>query len=110
MRLEGHPFLGDLAQLGQTEHLKSAAVGQDRTVPTGHLVQPAQLGHNLIAGAQMQMIGVAEHNLAADILQIQCGKPALDGCCGGHIHKCRGLYRTMYGFKLPAACIVLLFE
>ena len=30
-------LLGDLAQLCQTEHLKSAAVGQDRPVPAGKL-------------------------------------------------------------------------
>ena len=66
--VEGHALLGDLAQLGKAEHLKPAAVGQNGTVPLGELVQPAHIRHQLVAGTQMQVVGVAQHDLRADVL------------------------------------------
>ena len=42
---KGHALLSDLAQLCQTEHLKSAAVGQDRPIPAGELVQTTHIRH-----------------------------------------------------------------
>ena len=35
VRGKGHALLGDLAQLCEAEHLKSAAVGEDGAVPAG---------------------------------------------------------------------------
>ena len=67
MRVKGHAFFGDLAQLGQAEHLEPAAVRQDGAIPLGELVQAAHLGHQLITGAQMQMVGVAQHDLGTDV-------------------------------------------
>ena len=56
---KGHALFGDLAQLCQTEYLKSTAVGQNGAVPAGKFVQTAHLCHQLVAGTQMQMVGVA---------------------------------------------------
>ena len=68
MGVEGHAFLSNLAQLSQAEYLESAAVRQNGAVPLGELVQSAHLGHQLITGAQMQMVSIAQHDLGADIL------------------------------------------
>ena len=68
MGLELHAVFIELAQLGQREHLESAAVGQYRAIPVHEAVQPARLGDQILAGAQMQMIGVGEDNLRADLL------------------------------------------
>ena len=110
MRRKRHALFGDLAQLGQTEHLKSAAVGQDGAVPAGKFVQAAHIGHQLIAGTQMQMVSVAEHHLCADVFQIVCGQAALDGAGSGHVLEGRGLHRTVYGFELAPPGIVFLLE
>ena len=110
MRGEGHALLGDLTQLCQTEHLKSAAVGQDRPVPAGKLVQAAHIRYQLVAGTQMQMVGVAQHDLRADILQILRRQAALDGTSGGNVLEGRGLHRAVHGFELAPPGAVLLLE
>ena len=108
--MEGHALLGNVAQLGQAEYLKAAAVGQNGAVPAGKLVQAAHIGHDLVAGAQMQVVGVAQHDLGADILEVKGGKAALDGAGSGDIHKRRGLYGAVHRFKDAAAGMALLFE
>ena len=85
MRVERYAFLGNVAQLGKAEHLKSAAVGQDRAVPAGKLVQAAHIGNDLITGTQVEMIGVAQHDLCADFFQIMCRKPAFDRGSSGNV-------------------------
>ena len=72
MRIKGYALFGDLAQFGQTEYLKSTAVRQNGPIPAGKFVQPSQISHHLVPGTQVQMVGVAQHNLCADLLQIQC--------------------------------------
>ena len=91
--VEGNALLGDLAQLGQAEHLEPTAVGQDGTVPLSEFVQTAHLGHQLITGAQMQMVGVAQHDLGTDVFQIQRRQTAFDGGGGGNVHGMRGSAR-----------------
>lgn len=49
-------------------------------------MQPAHIAHQGIGGAQVQMVGIAQHNLGVDILQIKGGKPALNGPSGGNVH------------------------
>ena len=108
--VEGHALLGDLAQLGKAEHLKPAAVGQNGTVPLGELVQPAHIRHQLVAGTQMQVVGVAQHDLRADVLEIQRRKPALDGGGGGNVLEGGGLHSTVYRSKFATAGGSLLFD
>ena len=107
---EGHALLGDLTQLCQTEHLKSAAVGQDRAVPAGKFVQTAHIRYQLIAGTQMQMVGVAQHDLCADIFQILRRQAALDGTGGGNVLEGRGLHRAVHGFELAPPGVMFLLE
>ena len=51
VRLKRHALVSDLAEFRQTENLKPAAVGQNRTRPSGKGVQPAQFRHDLMPGA-----------------------------------------------------------
>ena len=60
MRLKVGPFLGDDAPLRQAEHLKPAAVGEDRPRPADEAMKAAAPRDELVAGAQQQVIGVAE--------------------------------------------------
>ena len=110
VRGKGHALLGDLAQLCEAEHLKSAAVGEDGAVPAGKLVQTAHLCHQLVARTQMQMVGVAEHDLRTDVLQVMGRQAALDGAGGGNILECGGLHRAVYGLELAPPGVVLLLE
>ena len=85
MALEGHALFCDLAQRGQGEHLEAAAVGQDRTIPIHKAVQAACFLHQGFAGAQMQMIGIGQQNLRADLLHLAAGH-GLDAGLRAHWH------------------------
>ena len=63
-----------LVQLAQAEGLKAAAVREYGLAPGIELVQAAAAGHQLVAGAQVQMIGVAEDDLSAEGVEIVGGK------------------------------------
>ena len=66
-------------------------------------MQAAHFPHHLIGGTQMQMVGVAELHLAADVLQILSAERALDGTLGAHIHKHRGLDSAVGAGEFTAA-------
>ena len=62
---EGHPLLGELAEVGQAHHLEAARVGQDRPLPVHQAVQPPEPRHPLGPGPQHQVIGIAEQDVGA---------------------------------------------
>ena len=68
MGLEGNPFLGYIAKLCKGENLKPAAVGKNRLIPIKELVDTAKLINNVLAGANVQMVGVGKLHLTADML------------------------------------------
>ena len=76
MRGERHALFLDLAQLCERKHLKAAGIGQDRTVPGHEFVDAAELAHDFVARAQMQVVGVGELDLCADALQILSARDA----------------------------------
>ena len=98
-----YPLLPDPPQARQRKHLKAAAVGEDGAVPAGEFMQPAHAVDEVISGAHMQMVGVAQHHLTVQLLQIEGGHAALDGAAGGNIHKRRGLHGAVGGFKYAPA-------
>ena len=65
MRAEDHAFVRDFSQIGETENLKAARIGEDRSRPGHEAVQAAEPADAFVAGTQIQMIGVAEQNLHA---------------------------------------------
>ena len=50
-------------RVAQREDLEAAGVGQDRPVPAHEAVQAAELGDQLVAGPEVQVVGVAEQDL-----------------------------------------------
>ena len=73
---------------GQAVDLEAAAVGEDRAVPAHEAVQAAQLGDQVVAGPQGEMIGVAEDDLRAGFAS-WCGRQTLDGGLGADRHEHR---------------------
>ena len=88
VRLEAHALLAHLADLGQRHDLEAAAVGEDRPVPAHEGVQAAEAGDALGAGAQHQVIGVAEHDVGAGRLHL-VEVERLDGGRGADRHERR---------------------
>ena len=70
MALECHALFGELAQRGEAHHLKPARIREDRVRPARHLVQPAKLGDPLRAGAQHQVIRIAEDDVGAGLAHL----------------------------------------
>src|SRR5690606_15415954 len=68
-RSELDAFLGDLAQTVQAEDLETARIGQNGLVPLHETMQPAVLFHDVGAGAQPQMEGIAQDDLRADLVE-----------------------------------------
>lgn len=58
---EGHAVVVNFARLREREDLESARVRQHGTRPLHEAVQSAHLGHEVVAGAEVEMIGVAQH-------------------------------------------------
>ena len=94
---KGDALLPDLPQGRQRKHLKSAGICQNRAVPVHELVEAAHLAHDLIAGTQVQMIGVGQFDLAAHRFQIQSRHAAFDGSLRPHVHEYRRLHRAAMG-------------
>ena len=70
VRAELHALLADLAHRREAEDLVAAAVGQDRMRPADERVQAAGARDQLVAGTQVQVVGVAEDDLGARILDV----------------------------------------
>ena len=58
-------------------------------------MQSPALLYQLVARAQVQMVGVGQLHLTADVLQIPGAESALDGPLGAYVHEHRGLDRAM---------------
>ena len=83
--LEGYALLADLADTGEGKDLKPAAVGEDGLGPAHEAVQAARLADQILAGAQVQVVGVGQHDLRADFQHLARGH-GLDGGGGAHGH------------------------
>src|ERR1043166_1518912 len=70
MRAESGAFFGDRPPLRQAEDLVAPAVGENRLVPADEAMQSASARDHVVAGPQVQMIGVAQQNLRAERLEI----------------------------------------
>ena len=64
------PFLVHFAPRGKAEHLIAAAVGEDRLVPADECVKAAECADALGARPQIQMIGIGEDDLRAQVVEI----------------------------------------
>ena len=101
MGFEGSAFLGDLGEILEAEDLKTAAVGEDGPVPVHEFMQAAEAADQLMAGPDVEMVGVAEDDLGAQLLEVFRGH-ALDRGLGAHRHEDRGLHRAVQGAHLAA--------
>ncbi len=86
MGAELNALVGDFAQLRKRENLESAGVGEHGAGPTDEFVQAAHAADGLVAGAQVEVIGVAEDDLCAEGFEDVLGD-GLDGACGADWHE-----------------------
>ena len=91
---EDHTILADLADMLQAEDLKPAAVGEDAAAPVDELVQPAGALDKLVAGPEVEVVGVAEYDPISHIAQFFLAH-GLDRALGAHGHEDGGLDGTV---------------
>ena len=65
---ESNALVGDFPIFGKRKHLESAAVGKYRPVPADEFVETASLTDDVHAGAEIQVIGVAEDDSGIDVV------------------------------------------
>ena len=109
MRMEGHALLLDLAQGRQRKHLKAARVGQHRAVPPHELVQAAHRLDDLVARADMQVVGVGQLDLAAQLLEVERIDRALDRARRADVLEDRRLHNAVRGAEFAPASFALGF-
>src|SRR5262245_42155693 len=99
VRLKLCAVFGDDAAISEAEHLKAAAVRQDRPVPADEMMQAPTSRDQLVAGPQEEMIGVAENDLgtAVDEVAVERGFHRPLRANG---HERRGLNQSVRGLEL----------
>ncbi|MNJ41049.1 hypothetical protein D3C77_359560 [compost metagenome] len=99
---EGHGLLGQLGDSRQAHDLKAAGVRQDRLVPAHELMQPAEALHPLRAGTQHQVVGVAQQDVGAGLLDL-IHRHRLDRGGGADRHEGGGADVAARGLQHPGA-------
>src|SRR5947209_19199969 len=86
--------LAHAAQVFEAKDLIPAAVGQDGTVPCHETMQSTRLFDKIDARPQIQMVGIGQNDLGADLAQFMRGR-CLNRSLGCYWHECRRLYRAV---------------
>src|SRR5688572_33452952 len=63
-------LLCDSAPVREAEDLVSAAVSQDRPLPSDELMKPPATRNELVPGTQQEVIRVGEHDLRARVFEV----------------------------------------
>ena len=86
VRGKAHAVVGDVVERGERKDLEAAAVRQNGAVPVHELMQPPCARDELVAGTHIEVIGVGEDDLRADLFEV-AREHALDGRlrADGHI-------------------------
>ena len=61
-----------------------------------------------IAGAEMQMVSIRQHNLTADLAKVFGSQTAFDRARSRDVHENGGFNSTVYRFQTSAPCVTLL--
>ena len=96
--VEIHPLVRDLPQRRERKHLKAAAVGEYRAVPVHEFVQSARTLDQLVAGTEIEVVGVGQQYLRPRRLHLFRRQPfhrrfRADG------HETRGVHDAVVGVK-----------
>jgi hypothetical protein len=94
MGSEFDAFFAHLAQRVQAEDLKAAGVGEHGVRPGDEAVQAAHAANQLMTGAQIEVVSVAEDDLRVQLFEQVLGN-GFDGARGADRHEGRGLDESM---------------
>ncbi len=97
------PLLGDPSHFAEAEHLETAGIGEDRTVPAHETMQPAVHPNDVRSGTQPQVKRVAEDHLCPHATQVKRAH-GLDRAIGADRHECRRFHHAMRQREPAPAC------
>ena len=97
-----HALFGDLAKTRQRKDLKAPRVRQNGLIPTHKTVKTAVLFNHVKTGAQPQVKGIAQNDLAFNFFQFT-RRHGLNGTVRAHRHKDRCLHRTVIELHFASA-------
>ena len=106
MTLERHPFIVYLAGLRERENLEAARIGEHRIRPAHEPMQTTQPSNHIVAGAQVEVIGIGEHERSAQFPDLDRGE-RLDRCLRANGSKNRRNEITMRCGENPCAGAVV---
>jgi len=112
VRTEKGSFFVQPHQIGERENLKSATVGQDRSIPTEKPVQSAEIMDNLFTGSKRKMIGITQNHFGTSLFELSDFDP-FDGSERSDGHKRREFDGSVSRLESPSpgvAAIVLMDE
>ena len=101
-RAELDPVVADLADLREAEDLEATGVGQNGATPSHEAMEAAEITHDVGAGAQQQVVGIAEHDLRAGGVEV-LGRERLDGRLRADRHEDGCIDDAMGGRETAAA-------
>ena len=113
MRSEFSAVLTDPAPARETEDLIPAAVGKDWPFPPDEPMQPAGARDQVVAGSQIEVVGITKDDLSANalaqVLDVAM-RDALDGALGADRHKGGRLHHSVRRAHLAAPCCAVARE
>ena len=100
--LETDALFLNLVEFAQAEDLVAAAIGEDGTSPVHEAVQAAGPIDQLVAGTQVEVVGIAQNDAGVELFQILLGQ-GLDRGPGADRHEDRSLHRAVRGVEQAGA-------
>jgi len=101
--LKDHAVIGDFAQAGEAEDLKAAGIGEDGVGPGHEAVQAAHAADGFVAGAEVEVVGVGEHDFDAEVGREVALVETLDGSLRADGHEDRSFDGAMRGVEEAGA-------
>lgn len=83
-------IFGDFAEFAEAEDLEAARIGEHGAIPANKFVESAEFADQIMARAEVEMVGIAKNNLRVQFFQNVLGN-GLDGTDGSNRHKCWGV-------------------
>ena len=91
----------------KTEHLVAAAVRQNRSLPIHEFVQPARRLQHVGAGAEVQMVSIAQDDLRANVVAQIPLRHRFDCSCRSNRHENRRLDDPVVRCDAAGTCLGL---
>ena len=103
MRTESATFFGNFAAVGQREHLKTTAIGENGTVPAAEGVDTAGVSEQVGTRTQVEVVCIGKDYSRTGIEQVAV-KDTFDTGSGADRHEHGRFDDAMFGYETSGAC------